>query len=387
MTSLIRSSTIALAVVASLSSSSLAQIIATSNIDELCKSSPPLTSRHTIVYVDLFSIKRGESEWGLTLLNKLELGPREPLTIVGVNSSSFEITDAFEACYPTLTKSEMDGLRKSRSWSDSLIKLDPESQQKENLQTFDARLRNALDSIIGRADKLGVAKRRNILGAIAVDKNRFRDRDAYYRIVIYTDGNLVDSEAGTDEAQLTKYLSQKYPSSFGGAEVSIYGVTDAGMPLETKSRIFSSFFLANGGRVQSILLSLPQQRIGEFLPALNIAGTFEGGGTKGAAKLRVTQVRGVPASDVWVTFIAGSSSLHVPFEGNYTCANDTCTIKATCLENIPFGSTSPYFRKGDNLTLTGKMNGKLEGAVKSEAPETFKDGAGDARYTVVFSER
>jgi hypothetical protein len=268
-----------------------------------------------------------------------------------------------------------------------LLKLDPESQQKENLQTFDARLRNSLDALIGRANKVGAAKRRNILGAIAVDKNRFRDRDVHYRIIIYTDGNLLDSDAGADEAQLIKYLSQKYPASFGGAEVSIYGVTDTGMPLETKSRIFSSFFLANGGRVQSFLLSLPQQRTGEFLPTINVDGKFEGGGTKGAAKLRIAQVRGTPASDIWVTFIAGTSSLYVPFEGTYSCVNDTCTLKATCLENIPFGSASPYFRKGDNLTLSGKPNSKLEGAVKSEAPETFKDNAGDARYTVVFSER
>jgi hypothetical protein len=53
------------------------QIIATPNIDKVCKSAPTLTHRRTVVYVDLASIHESRTEWGLTILNRLELAPRE----------------------------------------------------------------------------------------------------------------------------------------------------------------------------------------------------------------------------------------------------------------------------------------------------------------------
>ena len=53
-----------------------AQILATSNIKELCTSSPAVTHRKTIVYVDLSAIQSANIEWGLTILNRLELAPQ-----------------------------------------------------------------------------------------------------------------------------------------------------------------------------------------------------------------------------------------------------------------------------------------------------------------------
>src|SRR5690349_2787092 len=62
-----------------------AQIIATPNIEELCKSAPAATYRKTLVYVDLSAIVKGKTDWGLTILNKLEFAPRESFTLLGVN--------------------------------------------------------------------------------------------------------------------------------------------------------------------------------------------------------------------------------------------------------------------------------------------------------------
>jgi hypothetical protein len=156
-----------------------AQIIATPNIEKLCRTAPTLTHRKTIVYVDLASIKTAKPEWGLTILNRLELAPRETLIVIGVNPTTFEVIEVFDACFPSLASSEMEEGRTSRTLWDRLITLDPADQQRENLQTFDTRLRNALDKLIGEAKRYQEGARRNILGGLALDKNRYADQKAF----------------------------------------------------------------------------------------------------------------------------------------------------------------------------------------------------------------
>jgi hypothetical protein len=128
------------------------QIVAKSNINDLCKSEPA-TSRKTIVYVDLTSVRKDDATWGLTILNKLELGPREWLTILGVDPGTFEVTDFFDLCYPTLTSAEMELERSGRGIWEKLTKLDPEAQQRENVQTFDTNLKASLNRIAAAANK------------------------------------------------------------------------------------------------------------------------------------------------------------------------------------------------------------------------------------------
>src|SRR5262245_28607498 len=81
---------------------SFAQIINTSDIDKICRENKPVTSRNTIVYVDFASLKPGETEWGYTLIKKLELATRERITILGVNPNTFEVFEVFDLCHPTL---------------------------------------------------------------------------------------------------------------------------------------------------------------------------------------------------------------------------------------------------------------------------------------------
>jgi hypothetical protein len=192
-----------------------AQLIVTPNIEELCRLAPRVTNRRTLIYVDLASIGKGKTDWGLSILNRLELGAREPLTILGVNPTNFEIKEVFDACYPVLTPSEIEETRAARGIWEKLVKLDPADQQRENLQTFDARLRNSLNRLNGDADKFRVGNRRNILGAIAFDKNRFAERNAFYRVIIYTDGSIIDSglDSNAPESQYVASLKEKYPTS------------------------------------------------------------------------------------------------------------------------------------------------------------------------------
>src|SRR5215831_12318838 len=97
-----------------------AQILNPNDIEAICRSFKTETHRNTIVYVDLSSIKQGEDEWGYTILKKLELAPRERLTVLGVNPSSFEVLEVFDSCYPTFTQPEILQLRSTRSLWDKL---------------------------------------------------------------------------------------------------------------------------------------------------------------------------------------------------------------------------------------------------------------------------
>jgi hypothetical protein len=69
-----------LCLIALFGSSASSQILNRSNIEQLCKASAA-TYRRTIVYIDISSVTKSRTEWGLTLINRLELGVREPLTI------------------------------------------------------------------------------------------------------------------------------------------------------------------------------------------------------------------------------------------------------------------------------------------------------------------
>jgi len=367
-----------------------AQILNTSDIEAICRSFKTETNRTTVVYVDLSSIKQGEDEWGYTILKKLELAPRERLTVLGVNPSTFEVIEVFDLCYPTFTQPEIQQIRGNRSLWDKLIAHDPETQQRDNVQTFDARLRNSLDRIIASSKKYTGGKRRNVLGAIAVDKNRFTNRDAVYRLVIFTNGTISDDlESTTSDSQTAESLTKKYPTSFSGADVSVYGVTggDRGETLESKGRIFSSFFLNNWGRVRSFSTSLPQQTNNSFTAMKTRSGTFDGGGVKGAAKLSFATTDG-KAANIWLTFTRGPNSFYLPLDGKYTCTGETCTFEGRVTSPIPLLAPKPYFRDGDQIDL--KKNGdRLVGTLKSESKEVFQGDTGapkpeEVKYQLEF---
>jgi hypothetical protein len=367
------------------------QIITTPDVDALCRSAVAETHRTTIVYVDLSSIKKGNDEWGYSILKKLELAPRERLTVLGVDPSSFEVLEVFDSCYPILSQSEIAQIRERRGLWDKLTLSDPDSQQRDNLQTFDARLSNALNRIATEALKFVPGKRRNIFGAIAVDKNRFTKRDAYYRMIIFTNGSISDDfEPGLDAGRIADALVKKYPTSFSGAEVWIFGVTgdDGSTPLESKEKTISTFFLSSGAHVQSFALSLPKQTDNIYSNLNIMNGSFEGGGIKGSVKLAFTTTneRQVKA---WLAFIVGPTVLYVPIEGSYACVQDNCTLKGTAVENVPLQSVAPYFRKGDQLVLKGTGKEKLDGTLSAEAAEVFKGGTDNVavKYKLEFTKQ
>jgi hypothetical protein len=366
------------------------QIITTSNIEQLCASAPVLTYRKTVIYVDLAAIRNARIEWGLTILNRLELAPRERLTIVAVNPSTFEGIEVFESCFPALTVSEVEGARKSRGIWDKLVSPDPVDQQRENLQTFDARLRNALDKIIAESKSYRAGERQNILGAIAFDKNRYLDQTAFYRMIIYTDGTIKDPAAdrtATGGKVPTEALAERYPASFSGAEVAVFGI-DGNVDdelLQRKEQSFSAFFLGNWAHLESFAPSLPQQEHYLYPAALRMDGSFEGGGTQGSTKLALFTTKQGNIAEGWLSFDVARNTIYMPFQGEYSCVDGKCRLNATCAQSVPPQSLTPYFRKGDKIVLDGKVGGTLEGSLQADSREVFKGGNQSVSYTLKFS--
>lgn len=368
-----------------------AQILTTPNIEQLCRTAPALTHRKTVVYVDIAAIRSATEEWGLTILNRLELAPREALTVLAVNPNTFDVKEVFESCFPKLSTSELDDAQHSRGIFDKLTTLDPVAQQRENLQTFDVRLRNSLDAIIAESKKYQEGTRRNILGAIAFDKNRYSDQNALFRLVIYTDGTIKDPSTDKNpnsNAQPIDLIATQYHANFSGAEVMVFGISgnlqDA--TLERKEQIFSSFFLKNWARLKSFSLSLPQQEAYLFPAAIRLDGVFEGGGTRGPLKLTIFPPKDGSQAEGWLAFNVGREVLYVPFEGEYRCNGSDCRLTAKCVESIPPQSPSPYFRDGDRIVLAGRSGQALEGSLQAAGQEVFNGAANQSvNYVLKFS--
>ena len=221
-------------------------------------------------------------------------------------------------------------------------------------------------------------------------KIEFTNRDAVYRLIIFTNGTISDElESAATDSQIAKSLTKKYPTSFSGAEVSVYGVTggDRGETLESKGKIFSSFFLSNWARVRSFSSSLPQQTNNLFTVMKTRSGTFDGGGVKGAAKLSFSTADG-KSTNIWLTFTRGPNSFYVPLEGNYSCTGEACTFTGRVITPIPLLSSKPYFREGDQVDLR-KSEDRLVGTLKSESKEIFQGDASapkpdEVRYQLEF---
>lgn len=371
---------------------SAGQLLNDKTIEEVCRSAPALTSRKTIVYVDLASVRKENPQWGITVLNKLELAPRESLAVISVNPTTFEIKEAFETtCYPKLTDTEIATARKSRGPWEKLTRADPADQEKDNLKTFDVRLRSALNRIESEAQNYKEGARRNILGAISLDKNRYAERETFYRIIIYTNGNIKDAslqDKKGDASQSALSLADKYLASFSGAEVMVFGIDTNQDAADLKEKQFASFFLKSWARLKSFSPSLPQQDNFQYPPAIRMNGSFEGiDGTSGTAKLAVFPATQRDVADGWVVFDVGREVLYVPYQGTYRCEEKGCNLAAVASESVPPYTSMPYFRKGDKIALTGKPGGGLEGSLQADPREKFDNGRSNIKYDLKFPTR
>ena len=251
------------------------------------------------------------------------------LTVVAVDPQTFEIVEAFNLCYPKLTDMEIAEDRKARGIVDKLFSSDPADQQRENLQTFDTRLKNSLNKIVAELKKYKEGDRRNILGAIAFDKDRFSDLTAAYRLIVYTDGTIKDSKSQA-------VLGERYPANFAGADVFVFGVNGnvEDQELQQKQRTFATFFQKNWGHLSSFSPSLPQQTPSLYFPTTRMEGTYDGGGAQGPVKLVLFTVKQGAAAYGWLAFTVRGEAVYVPFSGDFHCKGNECRL-AACTQNVP----------------------------------------------------
>jgi hypothetical protein len=189
------------------------------------------------------------------------------------------------------------------------------------------------------ATKRRLGKRKNILGALAFDKNRFSDRSAFYRIIVYSDAILADPdvENTTDAAKLVVSLNSKYPATFYGADVSIFGVSETGdsqLNLQTRERVFDADFLASWAHLKAFSSSLPAQRSDPYARVVRLEGTFEDGNSQGAARIFYSAPNAAQTVG-WVTFVIGRTQLYLPFEGSLDCEGEQCKLLANASESFP----------------------------------------------------
>jgi hypothetical protein len=82
---------------------------------------------------------------------------------------------------------------------------------------------------------------------MSLDRNRFSDPHAFYRVIVYTNGTIVDPPISdtAGELKMMQLLAERYSTSFSGADAYVYAVSggEAGTSLELERRLFSSFFL------------------------------------------------------------------------------------------------------------------------------------------------
>jgi hypothetical protein len=69
----------------------------------------------------------------------------------------------------------------------------------------------------------------NVLGAIALDKNRYADRNVFYRVVVYTDGTIKEPNAPATmpvSSEMAKSLAEKnIPRAFPALKLVYLGST------------------------------------------------------------------------------------------------------------------------------------------------------------------
>jgi hypothetical protein len=376
-------------------------LINTTDIRQMCASAPVLTYRKTVIYVDLAEVQKlalnskgAKPEWGLTILNKLELAPREALTVLSVDPSTFDVKQVFESCLPILTDSEITDARKTRTIFQKLTSMDPGDQNRENLQTFNVSLGNALDRILRDSSSFSEGTRRDILGAIALDKDRYSDKNAFYRVIIYTDGVIKEPslERGQGgDGDLSQNLAERFQASYSGAEVMVFGIDGNFQEgtLQGREDFFSDYFLRSWAHMKSFSPSLPRQEDELYSKASRMDGGFEGCGSKGSAKLALFSAERSETTNGWLAFNMGPRMLYVPLEGVYRCTGGSCGLKAECNQSVPPQSKTPYVRKGDKIVLSGKSGERLDGSLEPPIPESCiggpQESKEDVKYDLHFS--
>ena len=111
------------------------------------------------------------------IINNMPVRPGLPRgTLATWGNVHLEVLDSGSLKQLSEGKSIRKGILVDYFWWDKVVTLDPADQQRDDLQTFETRLKNALNRVEKESITYKETERRNILGAIALDKNRYSER-------------------------------------------------------------------------------------------------------------------------------------------------------------------------------------------------------------------
>lgn len=358
------------------------------SLERFCSENRSLTARRTTIIIDPSSIAGSDETWWRQLisLERLDLQPREAVQVLVINPSTNAAEETLNTCFPAYTQQEIATLEGRRSPIDRVIGQAPANVARETQTLFRTRLQTALAAARNRARAGATA---DMLAAIAGLPNRFRDPNVYNRVIIYSRmrsqaaASVMNVGASERERAWGRLFAQN-AINIGLGEFFIYGVP-ANLA-EGSRQFWEDYFLTQGGIVTALAPSLQltgSARIGRVRNLLNGEWSLAGRNSNGTARLRfaVDTERNVPLGVA--SFYIGRVWINVPFQGTYSCSNNSCRLSGVVLKTVPYGSPDPYFREqADRISLSG-AEGALQGTLAVADP--IRDGATGQAYRLSFS--
>jgi hypothetical protein len=359
-------------------SSAGADIFRSFDIDEYCKK--PLTARETIVYIDPAAVRSSSHDWALTILNKLNLTPRERLKILYIHEGG-AVEESFNLCFPELSPEEIVSENEKRGLLTQIFDDSIEKQLRRAKDIFQNSLQRALSKII--AETGAPQESIDILKSLSLDKNLAVDEGRFSRVIILSPmisplfSRQELKSATLADPGVVDRIYRQYPWTSPGAQVFVFGFTGTGSDY-AKSDIeafWRGYFQKGDALLNSIGSSLSVQRTDAYSAGPAYIGLWKNTQAEGRATLAFFLVKNGGALSGWLTLFGSTGAFHVPVEGMFSCEGEAnCKLEGRVVSEVPPADAQPYFWKDDILELKGDSR-KLSGTLTSAGPA--KNSTGD----------
>jgi hypothetical protein len=355
---------------------------------QICEEYENTSLRQTVVYIDLLSIQENDTEWGLAIINKIPLTPREKITIIPIDTHRGQLEKEFVTCYPALTEKEIEGQDERRNLIDKMFSFDPAEQNKENIDLFTIKLKNFLNYVYSEAQKISEKKvEYNAFDVISFDSRRFQGDRIENRVIVFSDlSDEFTRSLSNGQAHRVKISDQfdAHPIDFNGSDVSIYGLSnDIADNLPTIEAGYTLYLQKQKARLRSIGPTLP---FDNSIPATNIFnydGQFSADGViLGSHMLRVYSSDSGNITKTELQVNTNIDELWVPLITDGNCSTEDCDFVAKVEQDVPLLSVAPYFRSGDKFVVDIS---RKKGELRPVSVERFSQTDTEVKYEFAFN--
>lgn len=310
--------------------------------------------RETVVYIDTRILDAEKADWARRLRNELmeNLSPREPISIVALNSVEATANEVWSSCYPDLWPDEPRE-------SGGLFEKSTERKLEDARGTFRNRLNSALNAVFTKHKTEAEADApARIARALASDTARYTRSTELSRVIIYSDmlesSDLADLRADVGEPD-GRAVAEKLGTDFGHAMIYGFGVAadDGPDKRERASSFFEGFFSAANGYVQrmSAEVALPS---GAPIAAerYDLTAVYEGQEVIGRMVLLPNSDGALQDSYIFFPGQGRGASI----SGTFTCREQECKLQAETHRRSLTDATGETLKlQGSPDELTGKF--------------------------------